>query len=411
MRLLYFHQHFSTREGSTGTRSYEFARRLVARGHHVTMVCGSAATGRTGLIGPFVDGIRRGHVDGIDVIEVEIPYSNRLGFIRRAFAFLRFAFRSTRIALNEPCDLVFATSTPLTAAIPGIAAVWLRGRRFVFEVRDLWPELPKAMGVIRNPIVLAAMSALEWLAYRSATACVALSPGIAEGIRRRCRPSTRVHVIPNGCDNDLFGAETAAPWRPEQVTSTDLLAIFPGAHGIANGLDAVLDAAKVLLKRNRSDIKILLVGDGMMKPHLVERAKAEGISNVVFLDPVTKTKLAGLLRAADLGLMTLQNVPEFYRGTSPNKFFDFIAASKPVINNYPGWLADMISSRRCGYVVRPDDPEAFADALEHASAHRDEVILMGQAAQRLAREEFDRDRLAGQFCNLLEGVGSTAPCS
>jgi glycosyltransferase involved in cell wall biosynthesis len=117
------------------------------------------------------------------------------------------------------------------------------------------------------------------------------------------------------------------------------------------------------------------------------------------------------MRAADLGLMTLQNVPEFYRGTSPNKFFDFIAASKPVINNYPGWLADMISSRRCGYVVRPDDPEAFADALEHASAHRDEVILMGQAAQLLAREEFDRDRLASQFCNLLEGVGSTAPGS
>lgn len=335
MRLLYFHQHFSTREGSTGTRSYEFARRLVARGHQVTMVCGSAATGKTGLSGPFVDGIRRGRVDGIDVIEVEVPYSNRLGFLRRALAFLRFAFRSTRIALSEPCDLVFATSTPLTAALPGIAAARLRRRRFVFEVRDLWPELPKAMGVIRNPIVLGAMSALEWLAYRSATACVALSPGIAEGIRRRSRPSTPVHVIPNGCDNDLFGTETAAPWRPDQVAPTDLLAIFPGAHGMANGLDAVLDAGKVLLRRARRDIKILLVGDGMMKPHLVQRAKIEGISNVVFLDPVTKTRLAGLMQAADLGLMTLQNVPAFYRGTSPNKFFDFIAAGKPVLNNYP----------------------------------------------------------------------------
>jgi glycosyltransferase involved in cell wall biosynthesis len=277
MRLLYFHQHFSTREGSTGTRSYEFARRLVARGHQVTMVCGSAATGKTGLSGPFDDGIRRGRVDGIDVIEVEVPYSNRLGFVRRALAFLRFAFRSTRIALSEACDVVFATSTPLTAALPGIAAARLRGRRFVFEVRDLWPELPKAMGVIRNPIVLGAMSVLEWLAYRSATACVALSPGIAEGIRRRSGPSTPVHVIPNGCDNDLFGTAAAAPWRPEQVAPTDLLAIFPGAHGMANGLDAVLDAAKVLLKRARNDIKILLVGDGMMKPHLVQ---SEGRGNL-----------------------------------------------------------------------------------------------------------------------------------
>lgn len=408
MRLLYFHQHFSTREGSTGTRSYEFARRLVARGHQITMVCGSAATGKTGLSGPFVSGIRRGRVDGIDVIEVEVPYSNRLGFVRRATAFLSFAFRSMRIALSEPCDLVFATSTPLTAAIPGIAAAWLRRRRFVFEVRDLWPELPKAMGVITNPIVLGAMSALEWLAYRSATACVALSPGIAEGIRRRSKPSTPVHVIPNGCDNDLFGAATAGLWRPAQVATTDLLAIFPGAHGIANGLDAVLDAAKVLLKRGRTDIKILLVGDGMMKLHLVERARDEGISNVVFLDPVTKTRLASLLHAADLGLMTLQNVPEFYRGTSPNKFFDFIAAGKPVINNYPGWLADMISSRRCGLVVPPDDAEAFAGALEYACAHREEVLRMGRAARQLAREEFDRDLLANQFCNLLEAFGAPA---
>src|SRR5262245_55645173 len=242
MRLIYFHQHFSTREGSTGTRSYEFARRLVARGHQVTMVCGSVATGKTGVTGSFVRGIRRGSVDGIDVIEVEVPYSNRLGFVRRALAFLRFAYRSTRIALNEPCDLVFATSTPLTAAIPGIAARWLLGRRFVFEVRDLWPELPKAMGVITNPIVLDALGVLEWLAYRSATACVALSPGIADGIRRRSRPSAAVEVIPNGCDNDLFGSETATAWRPEQVAPADLVAIFPGAHGIANGLDAVLDA-------------------------------------------------------------------------------------------------------------------------------------------------------------------------
>jgi len=407
MRILYFHQHFSTREGSTGTRSYEFARRLVARGHRVTMVCGSAATGKTGLVTPFVYGLRRGAVDGIDVVEVEIPYSNRLGFVQRSFAFLKFAFRSARVAVNEPCDIVFATSTPLTAAIPGIAAVWLRRRRFVFEVRDLWPELPKAMGVIRNPIVLGAMSLLEWLAYRTATACIALSPGIADGIKRRCKKSTPVHVIPNGCDNDLFGAAAGAAWRPAPVAPTDLLAIFPGAHGIANGLDAVLDAAKILGTRGRSDIKVVLVGDGMKKLHLVKRAETEGISNVVFLDPVPKTRLAGLMQSADLGLMTLLNVPAFYRGTSPNKFFDFIAAGKPVINNYPGWLADLVSSTRCGLVVPPDDPAAFADGLQYAAEHRDELLQMGQQALRLAKEEFDRDMLADRFCRVLEAVGAS----
>jgi glycosyltransferase involved in cell wall biosynthesis len=402
MRALYFHQHFSTRAGSTGTRSYEFARRLVARGHQVTMVCGSAATGATGLQGPFVDGQRRGTVDGIDVVEIEVPYSNRLGFVKRALAFLRFAWRSTRLALTLPADLVFATSTPLTAGIPGIAAAWLRRRPFVFEVRDLWPELPHAMGVITNPVVLFGMSVLEWTSYRAADACVALSPGIAEGIRRRSRPCAVVETIPNGCDLDLFGDSTAAPWRPEGIAPDDLVAIFPGAHGIANGLDAVLDAAAELQRRGRADIKILLVGDGMMKPRLVERAQRERLANVVFLDPVPKPRLAGLMATADLGLMTLQNIPAFYRGTSPNKFFDFIAAGKPVLNNYPGWLAQLINQNRCGFVVTADDPAAFADALERAANDRPALSAMGRAARALAERDFSRDRLADAFVALLE---------
>lgn len=405
MHVLYFHQHFSTRAGSTGTRSYEFARRLIERGHQVTMVCGSAATGATGLNGPFAGGQRRGTVDGVQVIEIEVPYSNRLGFLKRALAFLRFAWRSTRIALTEPADVVFATSTPLTAAIPGVAAAWLRRKPFVFEVRDLWPELPRAMGVITNPLVLLAMSALEWTSYRAADACVALSPGIAEGIRRRSRPGAVVETIPNGCDLDLFGDPTASPWRPEGVAPTDLVGIFPGAHGLANGLDAVLDAAAELKRRGRGDIKLLLVGDGMTKPRLVARARAEGLTNVIFLDPVPKPRLAGLMAAADLGLMTLQNVPAFYRGTSPNKFFDFIASGRPVLNNYPGWLAQMIEANRCGFVVAPDDPSAFADALECAADDRRALVTMGRAARALAEREFDRDKLADAFVVLLERTG------
>jgi glycosyltransferase involved in cell wall biosynthesis len=405
MRILYFHQHFSTREGSTGTRSYEFARRLAARGHRVTMVCGSAAIGSTGLGGPFERGIRRGVVDGVNVVEIEVPYSNRLGFVQRANAFLRFAWKSSRLALAEPCDLVFATSTPLTAGIPGIAASWLRRKPFVFEVRDLWPELPKAMGVIRNPLVLSALSVLEWASYRAAVACIALSPGIAEGIRRRGKAAADVHVVPNGSDLDLFGATEAEPWRPDGVRPTDLLAIFPGAHGIANGLDAVLDAAAELRRRGRTDVKLLLVGDGMMKPHLVARARDEALDNMIFLDAMPKRRLAGLMAAADVGMMTLQNVPAFYRGTSPNKFFDFIATGLPVLNNYPGWLAELIAANRCGFVVPPGNAGAFADALVRAADDRAGLAAMGRAARELAERSFDRNRLAEEFVAVLERVG------
>lgn len=403
MRILYFHQHFSTPRGSTGIRSYEMARRLLTRGHQVTMVCGSYRGGETGLDQFFTRGQRRGQVDGIDIIEFDLGYSNSDGFLMRALTFLKFALRSIALVFTEPYDLVFATTTPLTAGIPGIFARWLRGKPFVFEVRDLWPELPRAMGVIRNPLVLGVMSLLEWASYRSAHRLVGLSPGIVDGIVRRGVPRERVTLVPNGCDLGIFGVEVT-PWRPAAIRTDDLMAVFAGTHGMANGLDAVLDAAAELKRRGREDIKLLLIGQGKLKPALQRRADREGLDNVVFHEPVNKNRLAGLMAATDLGLQILANVPAFYYGTSPNKFFDYIAAGLPVLNNYPGWLAELIRQHRCGFAVPPDSPAAFADALELAANDRVALKEMGERGRALAMQEFDRAVLADRWVRWLEGV-------
>lgn len=396
MHILYFHQHFTTPKGASGIRSYENARRLVEDGHQVTMVCGSADRGATGLDGPFEGGRREGNVDGIHVIEFDLSYSNSDGFLKRTGTFLRFALKSIGLALTRKYDLLFATTTPLTAALPGIFAKWLRRKPFVFEVRDLWPELPREMGVITNPVVLWAMGILEWMAYHSADRLVALSPGIAEGIERRGIARDRIVMVPNGCDIALFQSADE-PQRPAGVAQGDLLAIFAGAHGLANGLDSVLDAAAVLKQRGRSDIRIVLVGNGMLKPKLETRASAEGLDNVIFLDPVPKADLVRLFAGADIGIQSLANVPAFYYGTSPNKFFDYVAAGLPVLNNYPGWVAEMIEEEGAGFAVPPDDPDAFADALEAAAGDRAQLKSMGEAAKRLARREFARDDLAKRW--------------
>ena len=141
----------------------------------------------------------------------------------------------------------------------------------------------------------------------------------------------------------------------------------------------------------------MLIGDGKLKPALQERAEREGLDTVLFLDPVPKTELAGLLAAADLGLQILANVPAFYYGTSPNKFFDFLAAGLPVLNNYPGWLAGMIEDHDCGFAVPPENRAAFANALETAAADRERLREMGQRARALAESEFAREKLAAQW--------------
>lgn len=404
MKILYFHQYFSTPQGASGLRSYEMAKHLVKEGHEVTMVCGSTDLGKTGIMGEFVGGKRRGMVDGMEVIELELAYSNKDSFFKRSITFLRYAFRSVAIALGGRCDLIFSTSTPLTAGIPGIVASLIRRKPFVFEIRDLWPELPRAMGVISNPLVLKAMSILEWLSYHSARKCIGLSPGIVEGIKRRGVAAENIIMIPNGCDLNLFTPDKKDSWRPEGVADNDLMAIFSGAHGIANGLDAVLAVAAELKERGRSDVKLVLVGDGKLKPQLRTRAEAEGLDNCLFLNPVPKEDLARLQRGADVGLMILANVPAFYYGTSPNKFFDYIASGLPVLNNYPGWLADMIEENKCGIAVQPDNPGAFADALEYMADHRLELVVMGKNARGLAEREFDRQALAERFATWLEGA-------
>lgn len=402
MRIVYFHQHFSTPSGAAGTRSYEMARRLVARGHDVLMVCGSYGQGHTGLDGPFLNRRREGMVDGIRVLEFELSYSNQDGFLKRTMTFLRYSLSAIGVALRERYDVAVATTTPLTAGIPAILARWVRGKPYVFEVRDLWPELPRAMGVIRNPVVLWAMSVLEWLSYRNAARCIGLSPGIVDGIAERGVARDRITMVPNGCDLDIFAGDVA-PWRPDGIAADALLALFAGTHGEANGLDAVLDAAVELRNVGRRDIVLLLVGSGKQKPQLEARAAQLGLDNVRFHPPVDKRALAGLMRATDVGLQILADVPAFYFGTSPNKFFDYLSAGLPVLTNYPGWVADIVTQSGAGFVVPPRDASAFARALTAAADNRPALARMAEASAAVGRDQFRRDALADRWVDWVVG--------
>jgi glycosyltransferase involved in cell wall biosynthesis len=324
----------------------------------------------------------------------------------RAWKFIAFAWLSSWEAMRRDYDLIFTTSTPLTAALPGVAARLLRGKPFIFEVRDLWPELPKAMG-LRNPIALGGMHVLEWLGYKTATRIVTLAPGIADGVARLNIPRGRIEVVPNGSDCELF--DQVPPLRPhllfpDKINPDDFVAIYAGAHGLANGLDAVLDAAIVLKRNRRRDIKIVLIGDGAEKSSLMAVANSHHLENVVFQRSIPKQQLIGLLKGANLGLQILSNIPAFYRGTSPNKLFDYLAASVPVLINYPGWLSNILVDERCGIAVSPCNSELFADRLAWAADNRGAVQEMGQRARALAEREFARDSLSKRFIDLIESA-------
>ena len=399
MKVLYFHQHFTIPSIGGGTRSYEFAKRLIERGHSVCTVCGEVV--KLNLPQSSTKGISKGNVDGIEVIQISLPYSNKDGISQRTWTFLKFSYHGVKIALKEKYDILFATSTPLTAGIPGIVMKCFRKKKFIFEVRDLWPELPKALGM-KNPFLLWGMNILEWLNYRFANACIGLAPGICKGIAKRSSKNKRIEFIPNGCDLDIFKKGNRSNLSLEGIRPTDTVAVFTGAHGISNGLDSVLDAAVELKRLKRTDIVLVFIGDGKLKPSLMKRVKDDDLQNCRFYSPVSKPQLNQIISNADIGMMILANIPAFYYSTSPNKFFDYISSGLPVLNNYPGWLAEMIKENQCGITVPPGDAVAFAQGLIHLADNPELRKVYGKNSRDLAEKSFARQDLSDKFVDFLE---------
>ncbi len=403
MEILYLHQHFSTPQGAAPMRSYAMAQALIRRGHRVTVLCGAAQGGVSGVKGAFRRGVRCGDVDGIRVVQFDIPYANAMNALARSRAFLHFAWRAARWALKARPDLVFASSTPPSVAIPALLLRARHGTPFVFETRDPWPELLLAMGALRRGGAAWGLARLSALACRHAAHVVALSEGMADIARQR--GARAVSVIPNACDLDVFGPHIS-PVRPPGIAEGQAMFVYAGAHGPANGLDLLLDAAAVLQRRGIGDVCLVLVGQGGEKPRLMARAAAEGLRLVRFLDPLPKPRLAELFAAARGGLMCLAPVTAFAELTSPNKLMDMLAAGVPVVSNVPGRAARWLAEAGCGVTLT--QAETIADALTGLARDPGRARTMGEAGRRFAMARFDRRDLAAQLCEVIEEARDAA---
>lgn len=413
MRILYLHQPYSAPSGAVATRAHAMASALAAAGHEVTLACGSYAGAETGLTGPFRLGRREGRVPGgFRVVEIAARGGNARPLPARALSFAGFAAAASGLALGR-WDGIVASSTPLTVALPALLARALRGTPFLFEIRDPWPELPRAMTDwlretgqgrgVPGPL-LAAMGPLATAACRHAAAVVALSEGMAGTAVKRGADPARVSVIPNGCDLDLFGPQVR-PRRLPGAHSWESIAVYAGAHGLANGLDLVLEAARVLAERGEARVRIVLVGDGAEKPRLAARAAALRLPNLTFLPPMPKPDLAALLAGSQIGLHCLAPIAAFAEWTAPNKPMDYLAAGLPVVAAQGGALARLLEGPpAAGIATPPGDPAALADALASLAADPARREAMGRAARRLAVSRFDRRAQAARFVATVEAA-------
>ena len=369
------------------TRSFEIGRRLVAAGHDVQMV--------TSWRDPIATrGWFNSDVTGMRVHWLPVEYSNHMSYRARVTAFMRFAVGAARRAATLGGDAIYASSTPLTIGLPAIYAARRQKIPMVFEVRDLWPELPIAIGALTNPASRALARRLERFSYAHASRVVALSPGMAEGVARTGYARDRIDVIPNGSDLQPDADGGQALRQALGVAPGKIVIGYAGTFGRINGVRYLVEVAAAL--QDDARFVFLLVGDGQERAQLRALASSYGLlgRTLLMLPQQPKSAMAAALSAMDVATSLFLPIPEM-ESNSANKFFDALACGRCVAINYGGWQAQLLHESGAGVCLVPDPHQAAAQ-LQQLVQDPGRLRACGVAARELAVARFSFDRLAAQ---------------
>lgn len=351
MKLIYLHQYFKFPDETGGTRSYDLASSFVNNGIDVTVVT-STSDEKYKIKQRWVE-IER---DGIKVHYVYLPYGNHLSYLQRSFVFFKFLWFSSFHLLKLKADVVLATSTPLTIGIPALIKKWFGKTPFVFEVRDVWPEAVIAIGALNNKVLQKVLYKLEEIIYKNAAAIVPLSVDMKRSITTRYPKLNHkpIVVIENISEINRFQNEFDKDYGvlKEKIGFQPRFPIlYAGTFGRVNGISYVIALAEKTMLLDPS-IVFVLIGDGAEKNPIRQEAMEKGVlnKNVFILESVSKQELPQLYYECAMGSSFVIPIPELW-ANSANKFFDTLAAGKPVLINHEGWQKEVILNKEIGYVL------------------------------------------------------------
>jgi glycosyltransferase involved in cell wall biosynthesis len=402
-KILYINQYFRKPTEPGITRSYWITQKLIEEGYEVTMLAhrNTLLEHVQGIVPRFeiVD------VDGIRVIYLRNQYSNEMCTCARAWAFLSFMFRSIWWTLKEKdVDLVIATSTPLTVAVPALFRKWLRNTPFIFEVRDLWPEVPIQMGAIKNKVAVKFLRWFEKLTYRNACHVIALSPGMQEGVEKYI-PHERTSMIPNMAKIDKF-------WRREKnltllrelgLRGDTFKVIYFGQMGLSNAMREVIATVGEVLSPT-DDVEFLFLGHGRFKAKVEEKFSDD--NRVHVFERVPMERMSEIVNLCDVSLVTFTDLPILYTN-SPNKLFDSLSAGIPVIVNSAGWTKEMVETHKCGVFADPATKGSMVAAILGLKDDPELCRHLGENARNLAESHYDKSILCDQFAQVVNRLMRT----
>jgi len=410
MHILIIHQAFASFDEPGGTRHYEFARLLAARGDRVTVIASPVSY----ITGQKVSGGEQSwsNENGVTVLRARVYSAHHKSFYHRIIAFFSFMLSSFWIGLGvNNVDLVWGTSPPIFQGATAWMLARLKGAKFLFEVRDLWPEFAIAVGVLKNPVVIRLSEWLERFLYQHADQIIVNSPGFID--RVKTRGGRQVELIPNGADPEMFKpTDGGVDFRRAHGFDDKFVALYAGAHGMSNDLDVILDAAKIIqsmtisaeeLRTLSRQIQIVLLGDGKEKAALQRRASEMGLTNLIFLPSVPKNEMPIVLAGTDACIAILKRLDE-YKTTYPNKVFDYMAAGRPIVLVIDGVIRQVVETAKCGLFAEPGNAKALANSIYTLASDPEKGRAMGMNGRKYLEENFSREKIAEKLVNLCENL-------
>jgi glycosyltransferase involved in cell wall biosynthesis len=390
MRVIYVHQYFQIPEEGGAIRSYHLAKGLVDAGIEVEMI-----TAHNKSYYDFRN------VEGIKVHYLPVAYKHSFGTLKRIWSFLGFVFQAKKLIKKLPRpDLFYITSTPLTVGWIGLWSKKTFAVPYIFEVRDLWPEAPIQVGVIRNKWLQTALYRWEGKIYQQAIQIVALSPGIKNYIVKK-KPLAKPVLIPNFSDTAFFSPDNK---NDSALTRWGLSEKFTlsyiGTLGRVNALDHFLYLAKEAQDQGK-DWQFVTMGQGAKESELKQLAQDLQLTNVRFFPFGNKETVRDLLSLTDMAYISFDKLPVL-RANSPNKFFDALAAGKAIVTNYKGWVANLVKEHQLGCYHHPRDHSKTVQKIAEFADHSSTLQAAQRRARALAENHFSKERAVRILLNTID---------
>lgn len=396
MKIIYIYPYFGTPKGGWSTRVYEFTRRWTKEGVDVTVITSPYYKSDIRASGT----VDKQEIEGIKLIVINSPDSNKASLINRVFNALKFSAFAIYYSMTLNYDVIVSSSGPITTALPGIVSKFFRRKKFIFEVRDLWPTGAIELKLIKNPVLIKLGIWFEKVCYRNADLVATCSKGMKQGVLAVC-PNAKTIVVPNSSDNELFKRTTEIPedfpydWKGRKVF------VYTGSLGL---MDDCLQILQGFMHISEPDVCLAVVGDGAEKSDLERFVRANTLEDKIrFFGLIPKQEVVRWYNVAIASFVTFKNLPVLHT-SSPNKMFDSFAAGVPIIQNTLGWIRELVEDEKCGINVPPDDALAMGKAIDIMASNTDMQFLMSANAVRMGSTKFDRTHISNLYLNGIKEV-------